>query len=241
MRQALADDVARGVLAPGARLPPERLLSERLGVSRVTIRRALAELEREGVIAVSPGLGRFVRMREVEEPPNELVSFARMGASLGLSVISRVLVARRRDATLDESESLAIAPGAEVLELERLRLLDGIPVVVDHSLIPSARAPGLLEVDFSRFSLYEALADRHGIVAWRAEYVVQAKEADGRNAKLLDLRAGQPVLVARQVTVDPNRRPFQLSTLTYRGDRYRFRTTLQMPRAAGSPSADPGS
>jgi DNA-binding GntR family transcriptional regulator len=232
VRQSLADEVERGRLPPGSRVPSERALSERLGVSRVTVRRALAALERSGVIETSPGLGRFVRMRHVEEPPNELVSFSRMARSLGLDVTSRVLVAQERPSTLDEAEALSIAPGAAVVELERLRLLDGVPVVIDHSLVPAASAPGLLEVDFTAASLYDELAERHGILAWRAEYVVQAEGANECAAELLGLAAGEPVLVARQTTVDPGRRPFQLSTLTYRGDRYRFRSTLVARPAA---------
>jgi GntR family transcriptional regulator len=239
VRQSLADEVERGALAPGSRVPSERALSARLGVSRVTVRRALAALERSGVIEMSPGLGRFVRLRQVEEPPNELVSFSRMSGSLGLEVRSRVIVARERPSTLDEAEALKIAPGADVIELERLRLLDSVPVVIDHSLLPAARAPRLLEVDFTRASLYDELAERHGILAWRAEYVVQAEGATERAAELLGLATGQPVLVARQATVDRHRSPFQLSVLTYRGDRYRFRTTLQMPgTAAMSPHGD---
>jgi GntR family transcriptional regulator len=232
--QTLVDEIGRGALAPSARLPSERDLSQRLSVSRVTVRRALGELARQGLIETSTGLGWHVRVPEVEEPPDELVSFARMGASLGLAVTSRVLVARTRSATLDEAEALTVAPGAEVVELERLRLLEGVPIVVDYSLIPSSRAPGLLETDFARASLYDTLAERYGIVAYRAEYVVQAQAADERVAKLLDLSPGQPVLVAEQTTVDLTRRPFQLSTLTYRGDRYRFRNTLTMPSVAAS-------
>lgn len=241
VREGLAEDIARGRLAPGSRLPSERELSERLGVSRVTVRRALADLERDGLIDTSLGLGRFVRWRQVEEAANELISLTRMGTSLGLTVTSRVLVARTRPSTLDEAEALSIAPGAEICELERLRLLDDVPVVVDHSVIPSARAPGLFETDFARDSLYETLARRFGVLAYRAEYSVQARAAQSPTAEFLDLCAGQPVLVAEQTTADPAGRLFQLSTLTYRGDRYRFRSTLQLRQPpVADPSVRPG-
>lgn len=229
VRQTLREAMVAGTLAPGARMPSERELSTQMGVSRVTLRRALAALERDGLIESTQGLGRFVRQsRPVEEPPNELVSLTQMGASLGLDVTSRVLTAHARPATLDEAEALVMGPGTELIEIERLRLLDGVPIVVDHSLIPAGRAPGLLDADFSTASLYEELAARHGIVAWRADYVLQAEPAGERMAALLELALGEPVLVARQTTVDPSRRPFQLSVLTYRGDRYRFRTALQV-------------
>jgi DNA-binding GntR family transcriptional regulator len=224
----LADEIATGVLAPHARIPSERDLSRRLSVSRVTVRRALAELQKQGLITTSTGLGWFVRAAEVEEPPNELVSFKRMGEALGLTASSRVLVARTRAATLNEAEALSIAPGAELVELTRLRLLDDVPIVVDASLVPSSRAPGLLEVDFTTASLYDTLAARYGIVAFSAEYVLQARGAADDVAELLELAIGEPVLVAEQTTLDVNRRPFQLSRMTYRGDRYRFRSTLRI-------------
>jgi GntR family transcriptional regulator len=225
---ALADDIEHGRLPPNARLPSERDLSRRFAVSRVTVRRALAELAREGRVTTSTGLGWFVRAAQVEEPPNELVSFRRMGESLGLPVTARVLLAQHRQATLDEAAALSIAPGAELIELERLRFLDGVPIVIDCSLIPAARAPTLLEHDFTRESLYDALAESHGIIAASADYVVQARAADDHAAELLDLEPGEPVLAAEQLTIDIARRPFQLSRMTYRGDRYRFRTTLRI-------------
>lgn len=231
---ALADDIEHGRLAPNARLPSERDLSRRFAVSRVTVRRALAQLAHEGRVTTSTGLGWFVSPPQVEEPPNELLSFRRIGESLGLPVTARVLTAQHREATLDEAAALAIAPGAELVELERLRFLDGVPIVIDASLIPAARAPKLLEHDFRRESLYDVLAESHGIIAASADYVVQARAADDHAAELLGLEPGEPVLAAEQLTVDIARRPFQLSTMTYRGDRYRFRTTLRIASPGGA-------
>src|SRR4051794_40449351 len=98
----LAREIQHGALTPQGRIPSERDLGQRFSVSRVTVRRALAELAKRGLIASSNGLGWFVRSAQIEEPPNELVSFRQMGEALGLRVSSRVLIARTRPASLDE-------------------------------------------------------------------------------------------------------------------------------------------
>lgn len=155
--RAIADEIAAGGLAPGERLPSERELGERLGVSRATVRRALRELAAKGLVESHVGRGSFVAAGPIGEAPNALMSFTELGASRGLATSARVLAARTRPATLDEAELLAVAPGAPLFELERLRLLDGIPLSLDASRVPLALAPGLPDVDFGSASLYATL------------------------------------------------------------------------------------
>jgi DNA-binding GntR family transcriptional regulator len=223
--RAIAADISAGRLRPGARLPSERRLCANLGISRVTARRALRELVEEGLVEASAGRGWFVASGPVGEPPNRLVSFSAMGRSRGLEPSARVLAAGVRPATLDEADDLEIAPGAELFELERLRLLDGLPVAVDRSRVATGRCPGLLELDFATASLYESV-EACGIVATNADISIEAAPAGARHARLLDVERGAPLLVATQVTYDQERRPFELGHIVYRGDRYRFRARL---------------
>ena len=223
--RAIADEIAAGALAPGERLPSERELGERLGVSRATVRRALGELGAQGLVESQVGRGSFVAAGPIGEAPNALMSFTELGASRGLATAARVLAARTRPATLDEADQLAVAPGASLFELERLRLLDGIPVSLDVSRVPLALAPGLPEVDFASASLYAAL-EAAGAGPVRAEYAVQAVAADERRARLLEVEPGAPLLETTTVAYDRAGRPVELGAMVYRGDRYRFRATL---------------
>lgn len=223
--RVLATEIRGGPLRDAAHLPSERALVERFGVSRVTVRRALRALEEEGLVTSAAGRGWLVRAAHFEEPENELVSFSALAGEHGLGATARVLALRTREATLDEAERLGVAPGAEVVELDRVRLLDGVPVAIDRSLVPAARAPGLIERDWTTASLYTALAEA-GVPPARADYVVQAAPADAEEAALFALAPGAPVLLAEQLTYDASGRPIQLCRLTYRGDRYRFRATL---------------
>jgi DNA-binding GntR family transcriptional regulator len=225
VQDALAEEIARGRRTPGSRLPPERALAEHFGVSRVTLRRALAELAEAGIVARHPG-GWTVAGPRIGEPPNALMSFSEMAASRGLAPGGRVLDRHVRPATIDEAEDLGLAPGAPLFELERLRSMDGVPILIDRTRIPLSLAPGLEEVAFDAGSLYEELERRYGLRPARARFTVEAIAADERSAGLLGLEAGRPLLRCQQQTEDETGRQIELCEMTYRGDRYRFLATL---------------
>ena len=223
---AIAEHIAAGRLAPGQQLPSERQLCERFDISRVTARRALASLVDDGLIEASPGKGWFVSDGHLSEPPNALQSFTTLAQARGLEATARVLCHEVRDATMDEAEGLQVAPGATVLELERVRLLDGVPVAVHHCLIPLALCPALAEADYSEASIYEILRTKARIAPMLADCTLEATSAGPVIAPLLDLDEDAPVLVSRQTTFDGLGHPIETSRIVYRGDRYRFRTKL---------------
>jgi GntR family transcriptional regulator len=231
VEKALVEEIGRGSIPPGSRLPPERALAEHFGVSRVTLRRALAELERTGVVSRVGGQGWSVAASRIGEPPNELMSFSEMAASRGLTPSARVIGKRVRPASLDEADALGVAPGAALFELERLRLMDDVPILIDRSRVPLAIAPTLEEVDFSSASLYAVLEERHGLRAARARLALEAIAADEGQARLLDLKTGEPLLRCHQLTEDDTGQPVEACDMVYRGDRYRFRATLVRPRS----------
>ena len=222
--------IAAGAPGPGERLASEAALCRRFGVSRVTLRLALAQLEQLGAVHPEAGRGWFVGpvqgQRPVSEEPGVLQSFTEMAESRGLQAGAVVLHCLRRPAEWDEAEDLAVAPGAELLSLRRLRQLDGIPVAIDHSLVPASLLPDVDAATFQNASLYTALR-RHGVQPFRADYEVQAIAANDEHARLLGLPVGAPLLSARQICVDDQARRVERGYITYRGDRYRFRAVLQ--------------
>lgn len=232
VREAIEAQILSGAIPAGARLQSERDLAGRLGVSRVTVRRALDALEREGLVRATPGSGRYVRGSALAESPNELLSFTELGARRGLIASSRVLRTSVRPATLEEAERAGIAPGAELFELERLRMLDGVAVALDHTRVPLVIAPSLRDVDFRTTSLYEVLAGADAAVA-RADYTTEARAATPGQARQLGLAPGAPLLLARTTSYDDGGRIVELGETYYRGDRYRFHATLVRERRPG--------
>lgn len=224
-------EIATGVLKPGSRLPPERELCQQLSISRVTLRKALSQLVEDGVLSASHGRGWYVAQAPApgKDFPNNLESFSETAHRMGLAASSTVLRAETKAATLDEAEELGVAPGTPLFHLERVRLLDDVPIAVDVTRLPASIAPSLEAVDFATASFYEALADA-GIEPFRADATIEAREAKGAVAEHLGLELGKPVLVMRQVAVDQSERPLFVSTITYAGERYRLRTHFARTR-----------
>jgi len=231
--QLIEDEIARGILRPGSRLPSERELCLELRISRVTLRKALSQLVKDGVLSPSHGRGWFVASRGgAKEWPNKLESFTETAARMGLVPSSRILRAAAAPANLDEAEQLSIAPGTPLFHLERVRLLDDVPIAVDRTRIPASLVPGFGAVDFGRESLYSRLAEV-GVQPASADTTVEACEANQEAATLLELEVGKPILVMNQVVRDETGRPLFASTIEYSGERYRLRTVLT--RSGGKP------
>lgn len=228
--RSIVDQIASGQLTSGDRLQGERSLSESYGVGRTTIRRALAELEREGLIESLAGRGNFVAGRRLSES-NALVSLAELAAARGLTATSMVLRTAVRPATLEEADLFGIAPGAALFDLERVRYLDGLEFALAHSLVPLSVAPGIEGTDFRTASLYAELEAR-GAYPVRAEYTVWADRADEQTAHLLAIDQDDPVLVSSTRASDRLRRVVQVSRVVYRADRYRLQTVLTRRPAA---------
>ena len=228
----IREQIENGTLRAGSRLPPERELCQQLGISRVTLRKALNQLVDAGELNASHGRGWYVaKSLAKREWPNTLESFTETAARMGLPPQSEVLRAEAVPATFDEAEELSMVPGTGLFHLERVRLLDGVPIALDMTRVPVSVLPEASQTDFSAVSLYRTLAAT-GAEPVRADSTIEAREADAAEARHLRISAGMPLLVMHQVSYDAAGRPLFASTIKYVGERYRLRTTFSRPRTA---------
>jgi GntR family transcriptional regulator len=224
----LEEAIESGRLGRGDRVPAERWLCREFSVSRATVRRAIAELVRDGLVEIR-GRVPFVAGVQVAEPPNALLSFSEFGGLRGLRPTARVLDRRVRPATLDEAEALGIAPGASLLDLVRLRMFDSMPFGIDRNRVPLRYLPDDLDIDFATASLY-AVLESAGEPPSRADYEVEARLARPEELGPLDLAPGAPVLSATTVLLSAGGRVLDIGRTVYRADRYRFGATLMRHR-----------
>jgi GntR family transcriptional regulator len=222
----LQDALTIGQFAAGTRLPGERSLAAQLGVSRVTLRQVLTALADAGRIHASPQRGWFVADHKLVHEPNRLRGFTEVARESGLEASARIVRVGRRFPTLSEAGPLGIDTDQEVVDLERVRELNGSPISVEYSCISAARVPGLDSIDLTDCSLYQILRERYDIVAMRCDYELQAEGARRRDAELLAITEGDPVLVGYQMTYDQHEQCFDIGKQVYRGDAYRFKASL---------------
>ncbi|HET7026979.1 MAG TPA: GntR family transcriptional regulator [Candidatus Limnocylindrales bacterium] len=225
VHRRLEADILTGRLAPGERLAPERELGVRLGVARNTLRRALLLLASQHLVEPRGRHGWVVARTAVTERlerPHGLTEWARRQ---GFEVTSRVLVAGLRPAATGEATLLRLSPGEPVFDLERVRLIDGVALSLDRSILHARLLSALEGVDFGSASLYSTLRDRAGIISSRAEVVLRAVSADARTAALIGVAEGSALLEADETAYDQYGEPFEVATLLNRGDRYAYHAT----------------
>ena len=224
----LEADIATGRLAPGQRLAPERDLRARFDVARNTLRKALSDLAVRGLIESRDRSGWFVTGRgvtiETISGPQGLTEWA---AVHGLTVSSRVVVARVRDADDIEADALHLRDHSQVFELERVRIVEGAPLSLDRSILIPAIALTAAGIDFSARSLFQTVRELNGIQPSRVDCLLRATTADVRTAELMGLRENDPLLELTETVYDQFGEPFEYGRHLNRGDRYAFRTTIR--------------
>ena len=225
-RDKLAALVRDGDFGSLGRLPGERDLAERFQVSRTTLRRALTLLAGEGILSAAPKSGWFIAEAPLGEPPRTLISFTEMARRRGVIPRTHVLRHVVREATLDEAQALNAVPLSPVLELERLRSLGNTPICIDRAVVLLERTPGLDTVDLEDASLYEKL-NALGVQPARSNFVVEAIGADEREADLLGVPVGSPLLLGAETCFDSVGKALLIGSTRYRANVYRFYSTME--------------
>jgi GntR family transcriptional regulator len=208
-------------LTPGSALPTERDLTAQLATSRTTVRRALAELVGEGRLVRRQGSGTFVAEPKIVWPL-QMASFTRQASSYGYTTSTELIDASREGASEEIADRLAIKPGAATYRIERLRLVDGIPMALEASHLSAARFPRLIDRMRRESSLYALLTEHYGVEPVEAEESIETAAAAPHEADLLQVDTGSPILVLGRHSLDADGVPIEYVRSWYRGDRYRF-------------------
>jgi GntR family transcriptional regulator len=223
--QALRALIERGEWATGSQIPNEDKLGTMLGISRITLRHALRNLEEAGLLRREHGRGTFVRSATVVAGARGLTSFTEEMVTLGLVVGTRLLKAEIVPATADMADALDIEPGVDMVRLRRLRLGNNAPIGIQTAHLPAARFPGLFDEAGQMGSLYETLRNRYGITPVEAREVYRVGLVSAEDADLIGQPAGTPAFVVERVAFDAHG-PFEFTVSTMRADRYEIRSTL---------------
>jgi GntR family transcriptional regulator len=237
VRRVLAERIGSGGLRPGQRLGAERALAADLGVSRATLRQALAVLEQAGMVRRVPGRGggTFVAKGKIERDLSRIVGVPALLRSQGVVAGTRVLSARLAQADDMTAQVLRTRPGDLVVDLVRIRLADGSPFSLEHARLPAKRFPGLLELPLGG-SVYELIQEHFGASPAEATERIEVILASADEAAILDVEPGAPLMAITRTAADAEGEPIEYSRDLFRADR----TRIVVRTESGGARAVPG-
>ncbi|GGO80640.1 GntR family transcriptional regulator [Nonomuraea cavernae] len=231
----LLDAIAGGEMAPGDRLPGERELAGRLGVSRMTLRQALATLERDGVLVRVPGRsgGAFVAEPRVDCDLTGLTGFTEQMRRAHLHAEAKVLVAATVPASARVAAALRLAEGEPVHEVTRVRSAGRSPVALEHSFFPAL--PGFLDADLGG-SLYALLAGAYDLEPRTAVEHLDPVIAGPGEAGELGIAPGTPLMSIERTAYAADGTPVEYARDLFRPDRVR----ISVRSGVSAPAPPPG-
>ncbi|MEV1068634.1 GntR family transcriptional regulator [Streptomyces sp. NPDC050263] len=224
--EEIADELRRAIdreeYTVGALLPAETDLAAHYGVSRGTVRQAVAALTAEGLIGSRQGARRVVLASRRSQSFAELRSFAQWARAMGREATGLVVAQEYRPASTEDTARLQLAPGAQVLQVLRVRGLDGEPVLLERTVYADWIAPAVEPIEPDCPSVTQRLLDDTGLVFAYGEHVIDAVAAGAQDAELLGIRRTSPLLRVRRVTTTYEGRPVEWSDDRYRSDAVSF-------------------
>lgn len=222
IKDDLLSKIKDGTYPEGQTIPSELELAEMYGVSRPTIRQALQILVSDGYLEKRRRRGTVVTKPKVSQSfTMSISSFEDAMRLAGRLPKTKVLVFKRERANAEVEKHLELTRGQDVFKLVRLRYADDLPNVFVESYIPCTLYPGLDSFDFNESSLYAAM-DTCGNPVMTARRRLEVIKADGAAAALLDVEAGDPLLLFHTVARDANGTAVEYSVATYRGESNSF-------------------
>jgi GntR family transcriptional regulator len=210
LKETIVAAIQSGVYSPGSRLPSQRELCEQHNMSHMTVRRAINELVNEGYIIAVPGRGIFVKERVVY-PLENFKGFNTLTRESGQVPSSQVLAARIVPPSEALARDLRIPENSEVVYLNRLRFIDGRPVMIQQSWLPHMLCPGILANDFSIASLFEVLALDYNVRVVEGHQTISARLATPEECHLLKLSDNGVVLTVDALEYSQLHLPIEFS------------------------------
>lgn len=225
LQKVIQEWLSSGKLTADEALPSERDLARQLGISRVTVRKAIAGLVEKGVLVQRWGSGTFIApATRVEQALSRLSSFTDDMLTRGLAPGARILERSAGPSSPTESMALGLSPGDAVTRLKRLRLAGGTPMAIERAVVPARYLPDPQLVDRSLYAALNAL----GFPPRRALQRLHAVLLTTEQATLLDVAAGSPALYIERRSFLENGEPVEFTASYYRGDAYDFVAELSV-------------
>jgi len=221
----LSGFISSGTLLVGDPLPTEESICRDLGLSRATVRKAFSELVSLGLVTRRAGKGSFVAEPKLHRSLDTLYNFSSEMVALGIAPSSKVIRFRSVEATDGIAERLEVPDGTPAWEIRRLRMGDGMPILLETTYVPCRLCPVLDEDDLEE-SLYSRIAEESGSKPNEAREIYEAIALAKVDAELLECRPGSPAVRISRDARNARNEVFEASTIIAPGKRNKYELTL---------------
>src|ERR1700758_3545784 len=222
----LASEIADGALKVGDQLPTEDSLIARFEVSRITVRRAVQNLVRRGLVEIRRGKGTFVAAPKITQELTELSGFVEDMHAVGRKPTARVLGREIVTADATVASRLALTKGERVVRIRRVRLANGVPISFDDTYLPLEIGKKIMTDNLKVEPIFSLLERKYDVPLIEAEYKLDAVSAETEVAAALKVKQRSPIFRIERTSYSTGGRPVDYERLHYRGDLVQFVTRL---------------
>ncbi len=226
LKRIIIEAIEREELTAEEKLPPEKDLVEHFGVSRITVRKALDELEKEGYINKIQGKGSFVSHEIIKQDLLKFYSFTEEMEKEGRVPSSRVLDFKVAQVDDKIQAKLRSSPEEKMLIITRLRLADSTPMIVETSYLPQSLFPDITREEVNNNPLYDILKKKYDVTFTRAEEIFTSTSLTRQESEILKSSKNRPAILLERITYSENR-IIEYTKSVVRGDKFKFRVVLQ--------------
>lgn len=222
----LREEIQKGTYTPGQQLPLEKEMCATFDVSRITIKRAVDELVKQGLVVKRRGSGTFVKLMENNDVQEVSMANQFSGFSStfpGHTITTKVLRFDIDHPTEQVADKLQIAVDDFVYQIERVRFLDGKPLVIEYTQMPIQLIPGI-KMRVLENSIYHYIEDELGLKIQSAHRAIRADVPTEQEKQELHIKDNLPILEIAQVAFLDDGRPFEYSVARHRADESIYRT-----------------
>jgi len=227
IREALRAQILEGTYKSHAQLPTESELTTAFKVSRITVRQALNDLQKEGLIFKVHGKGAFVSKPKAFQDLARLQGFAEAMHVHGYETYNKLVGLRHMAVPKAAAEMLELPRGTPVTEIRRVRYLNREPISLDVSYLRREIGERLAKEDLATRDIFLILENDYGLTLGNAELRIEATTADEQLGAMLGISEGAPILRIERLTSTADGKPLDFEYLYYRGDAFQYRVRVE--------------
>lgn len=227
IKEALRTRILEGHYKPHEQLPSESELMAAYGVSRITVRQALSDLQNEGLIFRVHGKGSFVSKPKAFQDLGQLQGFGEAMRKMGYETFAKLLSLRTVTPSAQVAEKLRLPKRSKVTEIHRLRFLNREPISLDVTWVPTAIGTRLAKEDLAARDIFAILENDYGLALGHADVQIGSTLADDTLAQQLRIQPGAPVLFMDRLTHTTDGAPLDYEHLYYRGDAFQYKVRVE--------------